>query len=179
MALAPSVGSSPACAATPLTSMSKNPTPFRAVLSAPLELGSKTSTAAASAQVLSIVGRELGLPTSSSPLRSNRTGGRGRSNSSSARRDQTGLDQPCLHVEYPGSGNDVAIEGEGQLSESPKRPDRVVVRQERNGMARPRPVHYGSGAVGSPIYSLTGHRFTESRETTHDSIHIPTHSRER
>ena len=70
MALAPSSGSRPACAATPSTSTEKRPTPLRAVLSLPdgPSEGSRTNTRSATRARRRMCRADSLLPTSSSEL---------------------------------------------------------------------------------------------------------------
>ena len=86
----------------PRTRTSKMPTPLRPVFTAPSALASNTSTAAASAQARSISGRENGLPISSSPLSSRRSGGCGTPAARSARTAQTACTSPAFMSNTPG-----------------------------------------------------------------------------
>ncbi len=102
IALAPAYGSSPACASIPVTLTLNNPTPLRAVLSAPSMDASNTSVARASSLAASMCSREDGLPISSSPLNRNRTLGCGSPSSRRPRSAQTDCTSPVFMSKTPG-----------------------------------------------------------------------------
>ncbi|WFR66006.1 hypothetical protein P9139_13105 [Curtobacterium flaccumfaciens] len=121
-ALAPPAGSRPACTSTPWMCTSKSPTPFRAVLSAPSGPAdaSNTSTGPGVRRTTSsMIGREPMLPTSSSPFRTSRMFGRGRSRSSRRATAWANCTRPAFMSYAPGPARHAPSIRTGQSASVP------------------------------------------------------------